>query len=120
MINVTEPQVWTLIGVLGAALFGMITLIVHLTTRTLSSQIEGLRTEMVLRFEAVDSKFDRVEEKFDRVEEKFDQMGERFERLEGRVGLIEVRMGKLDSRVHDIDRDVQAISRNVFPESTSS
>lgn len=53
-----------------------------------NERIDGLRTEMGLRCDGVESRMDR---------------------LEGR-------MDRLETRVDNIDRDVQAISKRVFPE----
>lgn len=39
----TEPQTWTTIGVLAAALFGTITVVTSLLIRTVTGQIGSLR-----------------------------------------------------------------------------
>ncbi|HEY5221527.1 MAG TPA: hypothetical protein VIJ18_00530 [Microbacteriaceae bacterium] len=64
----TEPQVWTLIGVFAAAVFGMITVVSTLFVRVIRSEIGGLRGEigglrgeMNARFEAVDRRFDYLD-----------------------------------------------------------
>ncbi|MFJ4167074.1 hypothetical protein ACIPY5_16095 [Microbacterium sp. NPDC089698] len=41
-----EPQVWTLIGVFAAGMFGMITIITTMFTRVVRSEISGLRSEL--------------------------------------------------------------------------
>ena len=41
-----EPQVWTLIGVFAAGMFGMVTIVSTMFTRVLRSEIGGLRTEV--------------------------------------------------------------------------
>lgn len=103
-----EPQVWTLIGVFAASMVGMITVMTQLMMRTLSAKfdtvnerIDGLRTEMVLRFDSVEGRMDRLENRMDRLENRMDRLETRVERIE--------------KRVDDIDRDVQAISKRVFP-----
>ncbi len=112
VIELTEPQVWVLIGVFAASTFGMITIVTVSFTRTLNAamggvrseisglesglrgeiagleaglrgEISGLRGEMNARFEAVDAKFDAMDAKFS--------------------GKFEV-----------LDRDIQALSRRVF------
>ena len=40
-----EPQVWTLIGVFAAGMFGMITIVTTMFTRVVRSEINGLRSE---------------------------------------------------------------------------
>lgn len=53
MIYVTEPQVWTLIGVFTALMFGMFTIVSTLFVRIVRSEIGGLRGAMNARFDAV-------------------------------------------------------------------
>ncbi len=40
-----EPQVWTLIGVFAAGMFGMITIVTTMFTRVVRTEIGGLRSE---------------------------------------------------------------------------
>jgi len=94
MIGMTEPQVWTALGVLAAALVGVIAVTTQLMMRHMASLFSGLRTEMVLRFEHLDESMDRFETRMDR---------------------FETRMDRLEKRVDGIDRDVQAISKRVLP-----
>lgn len=42
----TEPQVWTLIGVFAAMMFGMLTIVSTLFVRVLRAEIGSLRTEI--------------------------------------------------------------------------
>ena len=109
----TEPQIWAALGVLAAALVGMIAVVTQLMMRLigtqftslrneLSSEISGLRTEMILRFEQVDLRFEQVDRRFEQVDRRFEEVDRRFERLE--------------KQVDSLDRDVQAISKRVFPE----
>jgi len=86
VIELTEPQVWTLIGVFAASTFAMIGLVTGTFTRILRAEIggvhariDGLRGEMIARFERVDAQFERV-----------------------------------DQRIDHLDRDVQALTRHVF------
>ena len=46
MIELTEPQVWVLIGVFAASTFGMITIVAVSFTRTLNAALGGLRAEI--------------------------------------------------------------------------
>jgi hypothetical protein len=46
VITVNEPQVWTLIGVFAAGMFGMITIVSTMFTRVVRTEIAGLRTEL--------------------------------------------------------------------------
>ncbi|MFH8251124.1 hypothetical protein ACH3VR_12210 [Microbacterium sp. B2969] len=42
----TEPQVWTLIGVFTALMFGMLTIVSTLFVQVVRSEIGGLRSEV--------------------------------------------------------------------------
>ncbi|MFO6452640.1 MULTISPECIES: hypothetical protein [unclassified Aeromicrobium] len=86
MIELNEPQVWTLIGVFAASTFAMLGWLTGSFTRVLraeiggvNARIDGLRGEMSARFERVDEQFRRV-----------------------------------DDRLDHLDRDVQALARKVF------
>lgn len=59
----TEPQIWTLIGVFAAIMLGGFTLSTGLLTRVIRSG-----------FDAVDAKFDAVDAKFDAVNTRLDHL----------------------------------------------
>jgi hypothetical protein len=61
VITLTEPQVWVLIGVFSAALFGMIGIITTSFNRTLTASIEGLRDTMNAKFETVNVRLDSMD-----------------------------------------------------------
>ena len=61
MISVTEPQVWTMIGLMGAVFFGTMTLISTMFTRVVRSEIGGLRGEMNARFDDVNVRIDNLD-----------------------------------------------------------
>ena len=82
----TEPQIWTLIGVFAATIFGVLGVVSSTFTRVLRPEIGGLRGEMIARFERVDAQFERVDAQFARI----------------------------DQRIDHLDRDVQALPRKVF------
>lgn len=100
----TETQVWGLIGLLGAAVIASPTLIVLFVR----SEIDGLRREMVVRFEKTDARFDAMDAK---VHGKLDTMDAR---LGARIDTLET---KFETRFDHLDRDIQALAREVFPES---
>lgn len=67
-----EPQVWTLIGVFAAGLFGMLTLMSTMFVRVvrteigsvrseMNSEIGSLRSEMQAGFGAVNQRIDRLD-----------------------------------------------------------
>lgn len=50
----TEPQVWTLIAVFTAAIFGMLTVVSTLFIHVVKSEIGTLRVEMNTKFDNLD------------------------------------------------------------------
>lgn len=49
-----EPQVWTLIGVFAAGLFGMLTLMSSMFLRVLKAEIGGLEARLTGKIDALD------------------------------------------------------------------
>lgn len=64
VIEVTEPQVWVLIGVFATAIFGMIGIVTTSFNRTLTTTVGGLRETMEARFETMDARFEAMDAKF--------------------------------------------------------
>ncbi|GAA1797717.1 hypothetical protein GCM10009749_01580 [Agromyces neolithicus] len=56
-----EPQVWTLIGVFAAALFGVITLVATMFVRVIRSEIGGLRGEIIAELAGVNRRIDALD-----------------------------------------------------------
>ena len=120
----TEPQIWTIIAVLVAALGAIVTIVTQSFNRSITAlgekmdaKFDGLRTEMVLRFERVDERFEQVDQRFEQVDRRFEQVDRRFEQVDGRFEQVDQRFERLEKRVDGLDRDVQAIAKRVFPES---
>ncbi|QIM15245.1 hypothetical protein G7067_00555 [Leucobacter insecticola] len=125
MITMNEPQVWTVIGVFAASMAVLITAF----TQTMSAKFErvidrvdGLKTEMVIRFEKVDQRFEQVDRRFEQVDQRFEQVDrrfeqvdQRFERVDERFGRLEARVDGIETRLDGIDRDVQTVITRVFP-----
>jgi hypothetical protein len=86
VIELTEPQVWALMGVFAAAFFGMVGVVTTSLTRTMNA-----------RFQAMDSRFESMEARFVAMES----------RVDARFEIISV---KLES----MDRDIQALFRHAF------
>jgi hypothetical protein len=61
VLTMTDPQVWVLIGVLAAALFGMFTIVSTLFIRVIRSEIAGLRGEMLGRFDRLEQRVDGLD-----------------------------------------------------------
>ncbi len=57
----TEPQVWTLIGVFATALFGVLTLMSTMFTRVIRTEIGSFRNEMSAEFRGVHQRIDRLD-----------------------------------------------------------
>lgn len=97
----SEPQIWTLIGVFGATMVGLVAIVTQLMSakfERVHERIDGLKTEMVLRFERID---ERVDEGFSRVDQ--------------RLGKLETRVDHIDARLEGLDRDVQVLTKRAFP-----
>ena len=94
-----EPQVWTALGILAAALTGMITVV----------------TQMMMR--AINARFDSVNDRFDALSTnmnvKFDSLRTEMElRFQG----VDQRFNTVERRLDGLDGDVQALARRVMPE----
>jgi len=57
----TEPQVWVLIGVFAAGVFGMFTIVSTLFLRVIRAEVSGLRAEMIGRFDRLEQRVDRLD-----------------------------------------------------------
>lgn len=86
----TEPQVWTLIGVFAAGMFGTITLISTMFLRTMQNGFDGVRTEMQNEFASV-----RTE-------------------MRSEFANVRTEIGAVHGRIDHLDRDVNAIYRHLF------
>lgn len=92
MIQMNEPQVWTLIGVFAAGLFATITFTTQVMWRSINGRFDAFQAEMKTEFASIRAE---TAAQFDAVNAKFDAM---------------------QTRIEHLDRDIQAISRRVFPE----
>lgn len=81
-----EPQVWTLIGVLGTALFGMLTLMSTMFVRILRTEIGSVRSEIGSVRGEIGSLRREMQAEF----------------------------ASVRTEIKYLDRDVQALSRRVF------
>lgn len=130
VIVVNEPQVWTVIGVLAAALFGGLTVITQLVLRTLQAEIGSVRTEIgsvrtdlraeigSLRTELrteIDSVRTDLRAEITSVRTEIDSV--RTE-LRSEIASVRIEIGALrditETRFESLDRDVQALTRHVF------
>jgi peptidoglycan hydrolase CwlO-like protein len=107
VITVTEPQVWVLIGVFSAAIFGMIGIVTTSFNRTLTASIGGLREAMNAKFEAIDARFEAIDARFEAIDAKFEAVDAKFEAIDARFDALSVKLEAMD-------RDIQALSRHIF------
>jgi hypothetical protein len=105
----TEPQVWTLIGVFAAIMLGAMTLMTTLIMRSITVAIDGVRREMIARFEAVEYRFQAMDAKF---EGRFDAMEYRFQAMDARFDAM-------DAKLEHLDRDVTVLMRRAWGEPTA-
>jgi hypothetical protein len=94
VINVTEPQVWTMIGVFTALMFGMLTIVSTLFVRVIRSEIGGLRSELDGRIGGL--------------------RGEIGGEISGLRGEIEGLRREMTMKFDNLDRDVQVLMRREF------
>lgn len=85
-----EPQVWTLIGVFAAALFGLLTLMTTMFVRVIRTEMGSLRGEMGSL----------------RTEFKAEIDGLRTE--------VRSEIAGVNRRIDSLDRDVQALVKHTF------
>ncbi len=97
----TEPQVWTLIGVFAAGMFGTITLISTMFLRTMQNGFDGVRTEMRNEFASV------------RTEMRNEFASVRTE-MRNEFANVRTEIGAVHGRIDHLDRDVNAIYRHLF------
>lgn len=98
-----EPQVWTLIGVFAATMIGLVTVITQSFTRTLSAKFDAVNA----RFDAMDSKFDsKFEIVSERIDGLKAEMVLRFDHVDRRLDRLENRVDGLDADVQAISRRV--------------
>jgi len=123
MLGMTEPQVWTLIGVFAAGMFGTITLISTMFLRTMQNGFDGVRTEMRNEFASVRTEMrnefasvrTEMRNEFASVRTEFrnefasvrTETGSEFAGVRTEIRTVHERMDHLD-------RDVNAIYRHLF------
>ncbi|HLT66878.1 MAG TPA: hypothetical protein VKZ73_03325 [Microbacterium sp.] len=98
----TEPQVWTLIGVFAAIMLGAMSLMTTLIMRSTTVAIGGLRNEMVARFMGVDAQFAAMDAKFEALE-----------------ATVDARLETINVKLEHLDRDVTVLMRRAWGEPTT-
>ena len=101
MISVTEPQVWTMIGLMAGVFFGTMTLISTMFTRVVRSEISGLRGEMNSGIGGLRGEMNAG------IDGLRAEMNARFNAVDARFDAVEIRFNGVDARIDNLDRDVQ-------------
>lgn len=112
MLGITEPQVWTLIGVFAAAMFGTLTLMSTMFLRTMQNGFDGVRTELKNEFASVRTEF-RNEFASVRTEFRNEFASVRTESGTEFSG-VRAEIRAIHERIDHLDRDVSAIYRHIF------
>jgi hypothetical protein len=61
VIDLTEPQVWVLIGVFAAAFFGMIGIVTSGLNRTMNARFGAMESRVDARFEIISVKLESMD-----------------------------------------------------------
>lgn len=94
----SDPQIWTLIGVFAAAMLGGLSLVVTLITRTTGAQIAALGSQVSGEIRALDSR-----------------LTSQIESLDSRVtSQIEALDSRLSARLEMVDKEVAGIAKRVW------
>lgn len=99
----SDVQVWTLIGVFAASMFGVIGIITTGFTRTMNAGFAGVGC----RIEAVES---RLDAKIDKLDAK---IGSVESQLDAKIDKLDAKLG---AKIDLLDRDISVIARRFFPE----
>ena len=115
VIALTEPQTWTTIGVLAAALLGTITLVSTMLMRTITAQIGGLRGEISgLRGEMV-SGFSSVRSELrSEIGGLRSEIGGLRAEMNARFEAVDARFDTVNMKIEGLDRDVQLLMSREF------
>lgn len=106
VIELTQPQVWTLIGVFSTVLFAVFATTSGYLVRSMNAG-----------FDRVDAQFDRVDAKIDGLRGEMNaKIAGLHSEMNARFAVVDVKFERIDDRFDHLDRDVQALSRRVFPD----
>ena len=115
VIALTEPQTWTTIGVLAAALLGTITLVSTMLMRTITAQIGGLRGEFGgLRGEISGLRGEMVSGFSSVRSELRSEIGGLRAEMNARFEAVDARFDTVNTKIEGLDRDVQLLMNREF------
>jgi hypothetical protein len=101
MLGMNEPQIWTLIGVFAAGMFGTITLMSTMFVRMMQNGFDSVRKEFKSEFASVRTEF-RSEFANVRMELKSD------------LASVRTEIQAVNGRIDHLDRDLNAVYRHLF------
>ena len=114
VLGLNEPQIWTLIGVFGTAMFGLVALVLT----SIRGQFASMRSEIATEFRSFRSVV-TAELGSARGESKSDITSLRTEVVAG-FAVLGSRIDSLDNRMDHLDRDVQLLMNREFGENRNS
>ncbi|HTM03540.1 MAG TPA: hypothetical protein VL173_08560 [Vicinamibacterales bacterium] len=85
----------------------------------LPQQLAAFRSEVDVRFAAVDARFAEIDKRFDRVDARFAEIDKRFDRVDTRFAEIDKRFDQVEARFVQMDArfdDLSAQMRTLFEE----
>ncbi|MDQ0728068.1 hypothetical protein [Microbacterium sp. W4I20] len=85
-----EPQIWTLIGVFAAGMFGTITLMSTMFVRMMQNGFDSVRTEFKSEFASVRTEF------------------------RSELASVRTEIQAVNGRIDHLDRDLNAVYRHLF------
>jgi hypothetical protein len=101
-MGLNEPQVWTLIGVFGTAMFGLVALVLT----SMRSQFAGVRSEIATQIGSLRT-------------DMAVQVGSLRTEMTAGFAVVGSRIDSLDTRLDHLDRDVQLLMSREFGENRS-
>jgi hypothetical protein len=101
MLGMNEPQIWTLIGVFAAGMFGTITLMSTMFVRMMQNGFDSVRKEFKSEFASVRTEF-RSEFANVRME------------LKSELASVRTEIQAVNGRIDHLDRDLNAVYRHLF------
>lgn len=103
-----EPQVWTLIGVFGAALFGMLTLMSTMFVRTVQTEIRSVRTEIGSVRTEIGTEIASLRS------EMGTEIASLRTEMSAELKSIRTEIGGLHGRIDRLDSDISGLMRHTF------
>jgi hypothetical protein len=115
MLQMNEPQVWTLIGVFAAATFGTMTLISTMFVRVLKAEVGGLRAEVNGSIDGLRSEIGGLRGEMNgAIGGLRAEIGGLRGEMNARFDAVDHRFEAVDRRFDYLDTDVQALTKRVM------